>query len=173
MLRPARIGELDTLCEIDLDACSLYEQAGIRMDFAPDHEFSIAERARWLKCIEAGTTLLALDADGVPVGFAATGIEDGEPYLDQLSVRSAWMGRNIGSELLNATVKMAQDTGHRTLWLTTYRHLPWNRPFYERRGFVVVPEKQCGPALAAELAYQRRWLPAPQERVVMARSLAP
>jgi len=166
-LRTASVLEIDTLYAIDLDASRLYEQAGLRMEFSSDHEFIVAERARWQQCLSAGTCLLATDTRGEPLGFAATGQLDGEPYLDQLSVRVSAMRRGIGTLLLDAVTEMVSDTGGRTLWLITYSQLRWNRPFYERRGFVAVPEDRCGPEIRHELSYQRRWLPLPQQRLVM------
>ena len=29
--------------------------------------------------------------------------------------------------------------GGEPLWVTTYGHIPWDRPFYERHGFLAVP----------------------------------
>src|SRR5512146_3461086 len=97
---------------------------------------------------------------------------DNEPYLDQLSVRTRFMRAGIGSALLARVASKLRSAGHSTLWLTTYAHLGWNRPFYERVGFVVVPEGDSGPQLRQELAYQRRWLPCPDQRVVMRKELA-
>ena len=48
---------------------------------------------------------------------------------------------NVGTALLDASEQMARASGARSLWLTTYRHLPWNRPFYERAGFEYVRAK--------------------------------
>jgi hypothetical protein len=56
------------------------------------------------------------------------------------------------------------------LWLTTYAHVPWNRAFYERFGFAVVPESSCGGDILEILTEQRRWLPAPEQRVAMRRA---
>lgn len=172
-LRVGARDELETLADIDRDACELFVRAGLDVELADQHEFTQAERARWLNSLVSGDTLLALNSCGEPVGFAATAARDGKPYLDQLSVRQAAMGFGIGSALLGATEHNARATGARSLWLTTYRHLPWNRPFYERRGFVVVPETQCGPDMRAELEFERRWLPAPGERVAMRKIFPP
>jgi hypothetical protein len=35
------------------------------------------------------------------------------------------------------------------LSLTTFREVPWNRPFYERLGFVEIPRDTMRPELAA------------------------
>lgn len=165
-----RIGapaDLDLLADIDRDACTLFERAGLDLDAPDQREVTLAERRRWLECLQERTVLIAVDRSGVDVGFAALGSRDGQPYLDQLSVRAGSMRRGIGTELLLAAMKMAARQGGRTLWLTTYNHLSWNRPYYERHGFVLVSPDQCGEGLRCELAFERRWLPRPEERVVM------
>jgi N-acetylglutamate synthase-like GNAT family acetyltransferase len=77
------------------------------------------------------------------------------------------MRRGIGRRLLEHVIAWAREGGARHLWLTTYGHLPWNRPFYESVGFVLVPEERCGPDIRHHLADQRRWLPEPSQRVAM------
>jgi GNAT superfamily N-acetyltransferase len=171
-IRRASRDEIDILCDIDLDASRLFERAGMYLEPASEPEISAADRARWLRCLEAGTVLLAVDAAGEPVGFAAAAMLDDEPYLDQLSVRTKFMRMGVGTALLNAILAMTGDAGGRALWLTTYRHLPWNRAFYERAGFLAVPESECGPEISRELDYQRRWLPLPGQRVVMRKASA-
>jgi L-amino acid N-acyltransferase YncA len=54
---------------------------------------------------------VAVDAAGRVPGFAASGMRDGEPYLDQLSVRIDSMRLGIGSALLDATAQRARATG--------------------------------------------------------------
>jgi GNAT superfamily N-acetyltransferase len=172
-LRVGTAADIDTLCEIDLDASELFARAGLDVELANEHEFALAERTRWLCSLSSGSTLLAVSRSGSVLGFAASGARDRQPYLDQLSVRRGSMRSGVGSTLLEATENKARASGARTLWLTTYRHLSWNRPFYERRGFVVVPEAQLGREMLAQLEYERRWLPAPEERVVMRKELRP
>jgi GNAT superfamily N-acetyltransferase len=171
-----RIGvaaEIDTLSHIDLDAGALFERAGLYLNLPANHEFLIAEETRWLRSLTQAKTLIAVGSAGAPLGFAASGVLDGEPYLDQLSVRTQAMRRGIGSALLSATEHRAWESGGGHLWLTTYNHLPWNRPFYERAGFVVVPEFDCGPEILETLIFERRWLPRPEQRVVMKKALRP
>jgi GNAT superfamily N-acetyltransferase len=105
------------------------------------------------------------------LGFAALGILDGEGYLEQLSVRMHAMRQGIGTALVAAVERMAETVRARTLWLTTYGHLPWNRPFYERAGFSIVPAEQWGSEITQELLFQRRLLPETDERVVMRKAL--
>jgi GNAT superfamily N-acetyltransferase len=170
-LRLAQIDELETLCDIDRDASRLFERAGLTMSFPNDVELAAAERKRWLDCLHSGTTVMATDCAGEPVGFMALAVLDGEPYLEQLSVRLGAMRRGIGSRLLRAGETIARHTPTRALWLTTYRHLSWNRLFYEKAGFRVVSPDQWGQELAQEVLFQHRVLPQPEERVVMCKEL--
>jgi GNAT superfamily N-acetyltransferase len=172
-LRVAESNELETLLDIDLDACRLFDQVGLELTPAHSAEFSARERRRWAQCLNAGTVLVASDRSGAPVGFAALAHLDGEPYLEQLSVRVSAMRQGIGSALLTAAERLAAKGRTRVLWLTTYSHLPWNAPFYERAGFVAIPVKECGTEMLLELFFQRRLLPAPDKRVVMRKVLKP
>lgn len=166
-VRVARADELEILCDIDRDASRLFDQVGLELTPENSLEFAAAERSRWLKCLQSGTTFVASGQSGEPVGFAALRMLDEQPYLEQLSVRMGAMRNGIGTALLNAAERLTAETQTRTLWLTTYRHLPWNAPFYERAGFVIVPAAECGREMLSELALQRRLLPEPGKRVAM------
>lgn len=172
LFRLGETADLQALCDIDLDAGELFERAGLELSLPDDHEYQVAERTRWRRCLEAGTTFIAMDMRGRAVGFAAMDLLDGEPYLEQLSVRVSHMRRGIGSALIHAALDAARSDGAAAMWLTTYAHLPWNRPFYERHAFSLVPPHRCGPGLLRELEQQRRWLPHPQERIAMRKQLS-
>jgi GNAT superfamily N-acetyltransferase len=163
-VRPASPAEIDEFVAIDNDACALYAQAGLQVDLGPEHPFSRAERACWTRAAGQGRVFLAEPPDGRSVGLLVMDLVDGAPYLEQLSVRTSAMRRGLGRRLLGHALAWA---GERPLWLTTYGHLPWNRPFYESAGFGVVPEAQCPPGIVAILEDQRRWLPAPDQRIAM------
>ncbi|HEX6397503.1 MAG TPA: GNAT family N-acetyltransferase [Steroidobacteraceae bacterium] len=158
------------LREIDDDAGLLFEQAGIVLNLPDDHEFVRTEHERWHGCLVAGGVLIAMDPRGLAVGFAAVSRLDTEPFLAQLSVRHGHMRRGIGSALLRAALD-AVRADHAAMWLTTYSHLQWNRPFYERNGFVRIAERDCGDGVRAELALERRSLPQAEHRIAMRRSL--
>ena len=163
--------ELDILCDIDRDASRLFERAGLDMALPNELEFAAEERRRWLNCLRSGRTLLASNRSGELVGFAALGVLDGEGYLEQLSVRLHAMRQGIGTALLTAVERMAEKARVRTVWLTTYGHLPWNRPFYEKAGFSIVPAEQWGTEITQQSLFERRMLPRPEERVVMRKVL--
>lgn len=170
-IRTALPSELDTFRAIDEEASSLFAAHGIELDLSPEHEFARAEQARWLRAAEGERVFVVVDAAEASLGFAALDIVDGEPYLEQLAVRATAMRRGIGAALLAHAAAWAKAQAARGLWLTTYSHLPFNRPYYERHGYLVVPEEDCGPGILHHLAEQRRYLPAPAERVAMRRPL--
>jgi GNAT superfamily N-acetyltransferase len=170
-IRLATPSQLDDLRDIDDDASALFLAHGVVLELPPEHEFARAEQARWLRAAELERAFVAVDAAGASFGFATLGLVDGEPYLDEIAVRAAAMRRGIGAALLGRALEWARAQQGSSLWLTTYSHLPFNRPYYERHGFVVVPEADCGPEIVHHLAEQRLYLPAPSERVAMRRLL--
>jgi GNAT superfamily N-acetyltransferase len=163
--------DLDEAVRIDDDASQLYAQSGLPLTLSATDAFVVDEQARWLRSAQLGRLFFAVDEDGRRVGFAALDMVDGAPYLDQLSVRMSDMGGGAGRLLLRHAIAWADGHGD-ALWLTTYDHLRWNRPFYEGAGFVVVPDPQCGPGVRHHLEEQRQWLPAPEHRIAMRRALA-
>lgn len=165
-LRLARPDELGELVAIDDAATALYAEAGLHITLTATHPFVQAEAARWDRAIHQGLAHVAVDERDGPIGFMALGFVDGSPYLDQLAVRPSAMRRGVGAALLREAFAWVGD---RDLWLTTYAHLPWNRPYYERYGFEVLPEHDCGPGLAAILQAQRLALPEPDQRIAMVR----
>lgn len=173
-IRRARLEEFEVITSIDDDACQLYASSGVPLGIYDGHPFAAAEQTRWRASLTAGDTFFALDDAGVAQGVAVCGFVDGEPYLDQLSVRLDAMKQGIGTALIDEAARWAREArgADAWLWLTTYGHLDFNRPMYERRGFEVVDEQACPPELVHHLEEQRRWLPAPEHRVAMRRRLA-
>jgi GNAT superfamily N-acetyltransferase len=170
-LRVGTDDDLAILMEIDATAGVLFEQAGLFLDLPEDHEFSIAERRHLIDSLRARTALLAIDQAGYALGFIAVHPMDGDPYIAQLSVRPPFMRLGIGSTLLAAACEISRKSASDHLWLTTYGHLPWNRPFYERNGFEIVPLLEIGPELRAVSDLEQRVLPLPHERIVMRKDL--
>lgn len=145
--------------EIDDDASSLYAQAGLDLGFPTGHPFVVSERARWLRCAEAGSLWFAVE-DGVVAGFAALERLDGGAHLEQLSVRRSFARRGVGTRLLQKALESAPLT------LTTYAHLPWNGPWYARMGFVTL-YGALPSELQARMDDERANLPQPEHRIAM------
>lgn len=73
------------------------------------------------------------EVDGAVVGFVMCEPLGGALHIEQLSVHPAFGRRGVGAALVRHVVAVA---GARPVTLTTFRHVPWNMPFYERLGFV-------------------------------------
>ena len=162
-IRPGRSSEMDLARRIDDDAVEAFREVGLG-DFTFDRGYSEAEVVRWKACADRGRLLFAC-ADGSPVGFIAIGAVDGKPYIDQISVRRAYMRRGIGSALLLRALRTSVRDGE--VWLTTNADVPWNAPWYARFGFERVAEVDAPRELRALLECARPHLPWPDREIVM------
>jgi GNAT superfamily N-acetyltransferase len=77
--------------------------------------------------------------DDEPVGFAFTSEIDGNAHLEEIDVHPDASGRGVGSALLDAVAAEARARGFDALTLSTLEDVPWNAPYYARRGFAIVP----------------------------------
>lgn len=78
---------------------------------------------------------------GQPVGLAIAAAVDGQGYLAELSVHPDYGRRGLGRTMVAAVEDWARARAFTRLHLTTFRDVPWNRPYYERLGFSVVAEE--------------------------------
>lgn len=156
---------------IDDDASNLFESVGITVSGSKYDEFSRAEQARWLRAAELDRMFFGCDETGMRLGLVVLARIDGGSYIEQLSVKQRGMRRGLGRFLLEHAIEWARQNGDPAIWLTTYGHLGWNRPFYETAGFQTVDERVCGSELRQHLAEERRVLPFPEQRVPMQKLL--
>ena len=161
-LRPARPDDVSRLRAIEIAAGTLF--ADTPHAFVVDHPPPEAE-----ELLGAAEVIVAVDDGDEPVGYARIELVGGQPHLEQLSVDPAHGRTGIGTALLDAVQAWA---GHRPVTLTTFRDVAFNRPYYERRGFVVVPEAEWTPALRALVQEEATSGLDPTTRVVMRRPSA-
>ena len=76
--------------------------------------------------------LAAFDTDGRIVGYARIWLEDGHSQIFQVSVSSAWRGRNVGATLVRELVALAASLGRPEVTLDARAHVIG---FYEQLGF--------------------------------------
>ena len=172
VLRAGRPEDVAAAVAIDDAAAALYAEVGITMDFGADHPLVRAEEKAWRHAAQnAGLVFAELETDPTRVGFFVLGEIDGTAHLEQIAVLPAYMRQGIGSLLMNEAIAMARTRGTPSLILTTYDHVPWNGPYYQRLGFERVPTDQIGPATAALHDLYRQHLPQPDHWVVMRKLL--
>lgn len=92
------------------------------------HEQCIIQRLSWL--VE--------DARGSVLGFCYAQELADSLYLAEISSHPAARGMGVGHMLVAHTRKIAADRGLPGVTLTTYRDIPWNAPWYQRQGFIVL-----------------------------------
>lgn len=81
---------------------------------------------------------VALDAAKLPVGYALLEIVDGLALLAQMDVHPDHGQRGIGAALGCRVIKRVREMGLNELFLTTFSHVKWNGPFYEKLGFRIL-----------------------------------
>jgi GNAT superfamily N-acetyltransferase len=125
-IRRARPDEFAQLREIEFKADKLFETVGIG-PFLNDEAESHFDQAA-----------LLLAVNDPPVGFVSVELVDGFPHIWQLSVDPDHARKGLGSALVEAACDWAKSEQFGAITLTTYRDVPWNGPFYESLGFVVL-----------------------------------
>jgi GNAT superfamily N-acetyltransferase len=138
-VRGAGRADYEALAEIDRRAETLFRVSGIDL---PPGSFP-ADSLH-----EARAVLVA----GMPIaGYVRIDEVDGLVHLWGPAVVPGSMRQGIGSELVEAACRWALAHGFAAVTVSTYADVPWNAPFFRRRGFVDITE------LTPELAERRDW----------------
>ena len=105
--------------------------------------------------IESGTLWVAtLGDDDEPVGFAFTTVIDGVAHLDEIDVHPDASGQGVGSALLERVADEARAQGYEAITLSTLEDVPWNAPYYEKRGFRILAASELTPGLLELLHHE-------------------
>jgi ribosomal protein S18 acetylase RimI-like enzyme len=159
--------DVDALLEIERRAAALLLGHGAYDLFAM-HSLAPADL---LEGVRNGILRVA-EVDGLAVGFALCGEVDGHAHLFEMDVMPEHGRRGIGSALLEAVCDESMARGYPSITLTTLRDVPWNAPFYARRGFSELVEASWGEELR-EIVGRERMLGFPMQlRVAMRHGLA-
>ena len=167
MIRAARSDELETLREIERAAGSIFRELGMEA-IADDEPPSTATLA---VLQAAGRAWVGTDDADEPVAYLLVRVIDASAHIEQVSVHPRAARQGLGRALVETAAAWARHHGLKALTLTTYRDVPWNRPYYERLGFQIVDDAHITPGLRRLRAQEAaagldRW-----PRVVMQRSL--
>ncbi|WP_229074889.1 GNAT family N-acetyltransferase [Actinoplanes sp. DH11] len=127
-IRVVRAGELEVLRDI--------ERAAGMPEIADDEPLPVAVLEQYRR---AGRAWVAADDADVPCAYLLADVVDAHPHVEQVSVHPRCARHGVGRRLL--------DSVPGVLTLTTFARVPWNRPYYERCGFVVLADEELTPAL--------------------------
>jgi GNAT superfamily N-acetyltransferase len=145
-VRPCRVDEIELLGPIDASANPLFAafghpEFGLHATIEPvPHELAIAAILddRLLCCDLVGPA-----GDVVLIGWVLMFDRlNGDTSIGQISVHADHMGNGYGAPLLLAAIDRCRRRKRRSIVLNTQTDVPWNRPWYERFGFVVVPPEE-------------------------------
>ena len=155
------------LVEIERSAGEAFRGIGMP-EIADDDPGSPGELRPFLR---AGDLLVAADRTDRAVAYIQMETVDGDLHIEQVSVHGDHARRGIGRALVEAAGDEALRRGLAGLTLTTFDQVPWNAPYYERLGFVRLPESDIGVGMRRIRDQERkrgldRW-----PRVVMRRNL--
>lgn len=98
-----------------------------------------------------GRLWVGLDRRGAPVGFALAEMLVNEPFLDEVDVMPQHGRRGLGTRLVRTVADWAALQRYPALMLLTFRHLPWNAPFYASLGFTELSENEISATVRERL----------------------
>ncbi|MGB3694685.1 MAG: GNAT family N-acetyltransferase [Spirulinaceae cyanobacterium] len=135
---------LNNLPIISLAATAIFSEADIpahlRQETIPLSTFAKAQKE--------GLLWVAVEEEyHEVVGFALLSQVLGYTHLKELSVHPQHGRRGVGTSLIKSAIAWAKAQDIPTMTLTTFSHLPWNAPFYQKLGFKIIPEAELNPQL--------------------------
>ena len=130
-IRVARLDEFNRVREIEDEAGDRFSGLGLNDD-SMDSSFPLDDLRRLLSM---GQVWVACRDDDVPVGMVIASVREGAGYVEELDVVPAHGRRGLGTRLLAHVCMWAQAQGCTDVALSTFRDVPWNAPFYRKRGF--------------------------------------
>lgn len=167
MIRRPHRHEIKLLPQVENEADRRYASVGLGRVLAMPPASLASLEAGWRE----DRLWIAVSPLNRPVGFALMKFPGGTAWLDQLSVLDRWQGRGFGAALIDRTAAAARAQGFDTLYLSTYRDVPWNAPFYVRRGFEEVPRTNWPRAFRIQFLAENSHGHPPWRRTIMRRSL--
>jgi GNAT superfamily N-acetyltransferase len=162
-IRPPVREELELLRSIQHDSGQGYRRYGLN-DVADHEPPSIEVFAGYA---DDGRAWMSVDDLNQPTGFIIVDIIDGGAHIEQVSVIRVRQGEGIGRALIEHVEKWATSMGLSALTLTTFGHIPWNRPLYEHLGFRVLLDDEIGPGIRSVCEAEASSGLDPDLRVVM------
>lgn len=167
-MRAFRLGDADALCLIDYRADQQFANHGYPQIAAEP----LCGRDEFMRAFaDSQLTVAVCAVTTLPVGYVATETYAGHAYIRQMSVDPDHGRKGIGSSLLRHAVEQARNNRFLAIWLSTFRNVPFNMPFYAKQGFEEVALENANSVL---IELFNKEVPAdvdPSNRVLMRLSL--
>jgi GNAT superfamily N-acetyltransferase len=162
-IRPAGPNDFDALRDIERAAGRLFADIGME-EIADDEPPSLDDLREYA---DRGHAWVLADAADAPIGFTLVDVVDGCAHIEQVSVHPRYHRQGYGRRLIDHVAAWAQARPMPAVTLTTFRHVPWNAPYYERCGFRTLTEAELTPELAEVRAQEAAHGLDPSTRVCM------
>lgn len=133
------------LPEIEAAAGEVFRDLG--MDAVADDDLPTIEELAKFLTVEG--VLVAVDDHDRPVAYLLIEPLDGWAHVEQVSVHPDHARQRLGSQLLDEADAWADQHDLSGLTLTTFEHVPWNAPYYQRLGFHIVEDADLSSGLRA------------------------
>lgn len=142
-IRLATAADLPLLAAIEQSAAALFSPD----DLPPEHRSDTLPLERLQQVRASGLLWVALAPSGAVAGFLVAEAAGDVLHVCEVSVTPEQGGKGLGRGLLATAIDHGRDAGYAALTLTTFAHVPWNLPFYERLGFRALAPAECGERL--------------------------
>ncbi|CCG08137.1 GNAT family N-acetyltransferase [Pararhodospirillum photometricum] len=152
-IRPALLDDAPCLPEIERSSGEIFRQWP-GLEWIADDEVQSEQRHRAL--IASGIALVAEVPGAGLAGFLNAERTADALHIWQFSVHRDQQRRGIGRQLIDALLPRALALGATALTLTTFREVPWNAPYYQRLGFVMLDDAALTPRLRGILEDEGR-----------------
>ncbi len=136
IIRKTELSDVEYLPLVERCASSVFKSLPSLSWIADDSVMSAEEHKHILA---KGLSWVAIDSLTQTIcGFINAEIIEGEFYIGEVSVSRNYQKKGIGSNLLETALTEAKSLGLSTATLTTFIDVPWNAPYYQRLGFVIL-----------------------------------
>lgn len=141
------------LAAIEIAAAGIFPPGSI-----PEHiRADSVPQSALLEAVQEGLLWVLLAPKGRPVGYALVQLPEDSVLLAQMDVHPDHMRKGLGSALIMHLVEHLKRQKKPALYLTTFRHVPWNAPFYAKLGFEALSKEDAPLFLNTILEEEKRY----------------
>ena len=133
-IQPAKETDIPLLNAIEAAAATIFPPGSLP-------ENVLAERVPadiLTDALHQNRLLVAVDATQAPVGYAFWQNVTGFALLAQVDVHPQHGRKGLGTALVTRMIDQVVQAGFPYLYLTTFSDVPWNAPFYQKLGFILL-----------------------------------
>ena len=143
-IRLARPAEVLLMRKIEDKASERFLGLGLIEDESSDSSYPLDELAR---LVTKEQVWVVCEDDDIPVGMIIASERDGIGYVEELDVLPDHGKHGLGSRLLEHACSWADQQGFTAIALSTFTSVPWNAPFYRKRGFRDLAPEEWTPQM--------------------------